>query len=221
MIKVSGVEKYYELQSGRRHYVFRDLNFEIPSGKNIGLIGKNGAGKSTLISLLSGSDTPTRGEICVEGQVSPPLGMQMGLLPKLSGRENAKFICRLKGDNEANLKERLRYISEFAELGSFFAEPVSSYSSGMRARLALAISMAYHYDYFLIDELTAVGDEAFKRRLDSTLKILRGTSCFVIVSHSMQTLKDWCDVGLYLKNGEAHYFGTIDAAISFYMQDLK
>jgi len=219
MIIAEGVEKYYRLDSGARHYVYRELNFRVPAQTNVGIIGRNGAGKSTLIRMMGGTDKPSKGSLTVQGRVAPPLGLRTALLLKLSGRENAKFICRIRGDDEARMQERLRYIQEFAELGKFFLQPVMTYSSGMRARLTLALSMAFHYDYYLIDELTAVGDEKFRLRVDQAFRSLRGISSIVLVSHSMQTLRDWCDSGLYIKDGSARYFDKIGDAINAYMSD--
>ena len=219
MIVAEGVEKYYRLDSGAKHYVYRNLNFSVPANTNVGIIGRNGVGKSTLIRMLGGADKPSKGTLTVQGHVAPPLGLRTSLLAKLSGRENAKFICRIRGDDEARMRERLRYIQEFAELDKFFFQPVRTYSSGMRARLTLALSMAFHYDYYLIDELTAVGDEKFRVRVDQAFRSLRGIASIVLVSHSMQTLRDWCDAGLYIRNGSAHYFDNIGDAISAYMSD--
>jgi capsular polysaccharide transport system ATP-binding protein len=165
VIGLDRVTKSYMTLVGRK-VVFRDLSFEIPSGMNVGLIGRNGAGKSTLMRLLGGADLPDSGKILTEGRVSWPVGLRGGLQTNLTGRENVKFVCRIQGIRRKGMQEKIRYVEEFAEIGAHFDLPVSTYSSGMRARLGFGMSMAFDFDYYLIDEVMAVGDASFKRKSD-------------------------------------------------------
>jgi len=221
MIRVESATKSYKLDIGGRHYVYRDLNLVLPDKLNVGVIGRNGAGKSTLLRLLSGSDLPDKGRVVATGSVSPPIGIVGGVMQQLSAYDNAKFICQLMGDHGANLQERLRYIEDFCELGEFYRRPIKTYSSGMRGRVGFAIAMAYDFDHFLFDEVGATGDAAFKKRFESVFKYRRGRSSIIMVSHTYAQLKQWCDVGLYVRDGQVLYFDDINKAIEAYQRDTK
>lgn len=221
IIRLQNVSKCYVRPDMTRHWIYRDLNLDLPARTNVGIVGRNGAGKSTLIRLLSGVETPDRGRVLVQGSVSPPVGLSSGFSPWLSGRENAKFVCRIHGDRGPQVAERLEYIKRFSELESFFEQPIKIYSSGMRARLAFAISMAFEYDCYLMDEITSVGDEKFKRRSNAAFEALRNRASIILVSHSMDTLRKWCDVGLYVRNGQVQYYDRVAQAIDAYLQDQK
>lgn len=221
MIRVEHVWKSYSLANGSRHQVFEDLSLTLPAKTNIGVVGRNGAGKSTLIRLLAGIERPERGRVVADGLVSPPLGLQSGITPNLTGRENARFVCRVKGDSPQTMARRIDYIQAFADVGNFFDEPLRNYSAGMRARVAFAISMAFDYDYYLIDELTSVGDEGFRHRADAAFDSKRERASIVLVSHSLASLRHWCQAGLYVKNGRVTYFDLIADAIKAYQRDNK
>lgn len=221
MITLEKVSKCYVRPDGSRHWVYRDLDLNLPAHRNIGIVGRNGSGKSTLIRLLSGVDTPDRGRVISRGSISPPVGLSSGFSPSIPGRENAKFVCRIRGDYGSVMRERLDFIRAFSELGDFFEQPVKTYSSGMRARLAFAISMAFDYDCYLLDEITSVGDEKFRVRADAAFKELRTRASIILVSHGMQTLRQLCDAGLYVRNGEVRYYDQISQAIDDYLQDQK
>lgn len=221
MITLDGVSKCYVRPDGSRYWVYRDVNLRLPARTNIGVVGRNGAGKSTLIRLLSGVDTPDRGRVISHANISPPVGLSSGFSSWLSGRENAKFVCRIRGDRGSVMKDRLAFMKEFSELGDFFEQPVMTYSSGMRARLAFAISMAFDYDCYLLDEITSVGDEKFRSRADAAFKDLISRASIILVSHSMATLRQWCQAGLYVRNGEILYYDQISQAIDAYLQDQK
>lgn len=221
MISLEGVWKSYLLPDGSRHQIYRDLWLKLPAKTNIGIVGRNGAGKTTLVRLISGVDKPDSGKVVTDGRISPPMGLAGGTSPWLSGRENAKFVCRIRGDSKDMMNQRLAFIHEFSELGKFFEQPVKTYSSGMRARLTFAISMAFEFDYYLMDELTSVGDEKFRRRADAAFHAKRASASIILVSHAMETLRQWCDVGIYVKRGEVQYFDRISHAIDAYLRDNK
>lgn len=221
MIQIDRITKSYPLQGLARYYVFRDLSLTLPSRTHVGIVGRNGAGKSTLMRLLGGTEIPERGSIQFDGTVSPPLGLSSGFATKLSGRDNAKFVCRINGDDSQVTQERVAFIHAFSELENFFENPVNTYSSGMRARLAFAISMAFDYDYYLIDELTAVGDQKFKQKARQTFADKRGRASVIMVSHNLKQLERDCEVGIYLKKGCAVYYDDIGQAISDYQKDQE
>ena len=221
MIKLEGVTKSYPLQGFARYYVFRDINMEIPARKHVGIIGRNGAGKSTLLRLIGGMELPEQGKISADGTISPPLGLSSGFAAQLSGRDNTRFVCRINGDDADAVAQRTAAIMEFSELGDFFDRPVVTYSSGMRARLAFAISMSFEYDYYLIDELTAVGDQKFRQKAQAAFAEKKGRSSIVMVSHNLDVLQRDCEVGIYMTNEGPVYYDRIADAVKDYRKDQQ
>lgn len=215
MISMNRVTKYYPTPKGRK-YVLRDASFSLPSRCNIGIIGRNGMGKSTLLRLLGGIDYANSGDIRIDGSVSWPLGLQGGVQGSLSGRDNARFVCRIFGENEREVERKIEFIHEFSELDDYFDMPVKTYSNGMRARLGFATSMAFDFDIYLLDEITAVGDRRFKEKSRDALQEKKDRANFIKVSHNMQELVQDCDVGLYLENGKVTVFEDIKEAVAVY-----
>lgn len=171
--------------------------------------------------LLGGMELPDTGRVTSDGLISPPLGLSSGFAAKIPGRDNARFICRINGDNDAAARERVEFIHQFSELGEFFDRPVETYSSGMRARLAFSISMSFQYDYYLIDELTAVGDEKFRAKAKATFAEKKGQASIIMASHNLQALGRDCQVGLYMSPQGPRYFEDIGEAIEAYKKDQK
>jgi capsular polysaccharide transport system ATP-binding protein len=215
MLQLQNVTKWYPTRNGRK-YVFRDLSFTFPEGANVGLIGRNGAGKSTLLSLVAGTDRPNEGRILTDKRISWPVGLASGLHGTLSGRENVQFVCRLYGATGAAMKERLAFVEEFAEIGEYFDLPISTYSSGMRARLAFGLSMAFDFDYYLIDEVMVVGDPQFKRKSHEVMTERLKRSNVVIVSHSMFYIRAYCNVVVVVDRGHTTVYNDIEAGIAAY-----
>jgi len=198
-----------------RDWVLKDLNFGIPTGVSVGLIGANGAGKSTLLRLIGGMDTPDRGEIHRLCRVSWPIGIGGGFQGSMTGRQNVKFVARVHG-NDSDIKQIIDYVEAFAEIGKAFDQPVKTYSSGMRARLAFGLSLAFDFDVYLSDEATSVGDAVFKEKAKKAFKDKIGQSSLIMVSHSESILKDLCQAGIWLKNGEAIWFDDVNEALTEY-----
>ncbi|HCN1427023.1 TPA: ABC transporter ATP-binding protein [Escherichia coli] len=198
MIKIENLTKSYRTPTGR-HYVFKDLNIEIPSGKSVAFIGRNGAGKSTLLRMIGGIDRPDSGKIITNKTISWPVGLAGGFQGSLTGRENVKFVARLYAKQE-ELKEKIEFVEEFAELGKYFDMPIKTYSSGMRSRLGFGLSMAFKFDYYIVDEVTAVGDARFKEKCAQLFKERHKESSFLMVSHSLNSLKEFCDVTIVFKD---------------------
>lgn len=171
MITIENVHKRYTTRRGVGDWVLRGVNMVIPTGRSVGLVGVNGAGKSTLLRIIGGADYPTRGRVRRYCRVSWPMA-NGGLEGTLTGRQNAKFVCRIHGfQNE--LPERIARIEEFAELGKAFDEPIQTYSSGMRSRLQFALSLAFDFDVYISDEVTAAGDAAFRKKRNRRSRIWR------------------------------------------------
>ena len=201
MIKIENLTKSYRTPTGR-HYVFKNLNIEIPSGKSVAFIGRNGAGKSTLLRMIGGIDRPDSGKIITNKTISWPVGLAGGFQGSLTGRENVKFVARLYAKQE-ELKEKIEFVEEFAELGKYFDMPIKTYSSGMRSRLGFGLSMAFKFDYYIVDEVTAVGDARFKEKCAQLFKERHKESSFLMVSHSLNSLKEFCDVAIVFKDDNA------------------
>jgi capsular polysaccharide transport system ATP-binding protein len=216
MIFLDNVTKFYPTGHGR-HYVFQDVTFEFPDGVNIGIIGRNGAGKTTLLRLLAGADMPSRGKIVRTGRISWPLGLTSAVQRSLSGVENARFACRIQGIPASEMEGKIAQIREFAELGKFFDLPVNTYSSGMKGRLNFAIAMAFDFDTYLIDELTATGDLSFNEKARTAFKLKRDAASFIKCSHNMHELLTECDSGVLLDRGKFTYFPKVEDAAKAYL----
>ncbi len=219
MILVNDVHKRYQTDHGPGKWVLQGINLTFPPKVNVGLIGRNGAGKSTLLRLIGGIDQPNKGSIERRCRVSWPMGFGGGLQPSLTGRQNAKFVCRIHG-HETDLNDRIEYIKAFSEIGDAFDEPIKTYSSGMKSRLQFAVSLAFDFDVYISDEVTASGDAAFKNKAASAFKKLADHSSLIMVSHGEGTLKQFCSAGIVLHSGKAHWFDDINDALKAYKESL-
>jgi capsular polysaccharide transport system ATP-binding protein len=215
VFELKNITKSYLTPKGRRH-VFRDLSLKIPAGKNIGLIGRNGAGKSTLMRLLGGADVPDSGTIVTDKSISWPVGLSGGFQGSMTGRENIKFVSRVYGAVGDAMRQKVSYVEDFAEIGSWIDEPVKTYSSGMRSRLAFGLSMAFDFDYYLIDEVMSVGDAQFKRKCADVFEERLQKSKVVLVSHSMPEIQKLCDVVLLVRDGGIEIYDDVAEGIKAY-----
>ncbi|MBS9715325.1 ABC transporter ATP-binding protein [Pseudohalocynthiibacter aestuariivivens] len=212
MIQFRNVTKFYQLK-GEKRTIVSNLSLTLEKGHSLGLLGRNGAGKSTLLKLISGSLAPDRGEILRKGRISWPLGFAGGFHPALTGIQNTRFVARIYG---VDTDELVAYVEEFAELGPFLKMPVSTYSSGMKARLAFGVSMGITFDYYLVDEITAVGDMEFKRKCQKVFENRLSGSDVIMVSHSPETIRKFCSVAAILEKGEVRYFDDVNEGIKIY-----
>ena len=216
MIKLDNLTKFYPLSNGDKHFVFREFTFTFPDDCSIGLIGRNGAGKSTLMRLLSGADIPNAGKVITDKKISWPVGLAGGFQHALSARDNVKFIARVYGYRGEALEEKVRYIEEFAEIGKYFDEPMNTYSSGMRSRIGFGLSMAFDFDYYLIDEAGAVGDAKFKQKSDAIYQEKLSNSKVIMVSHNMSEIEQWCDKVILVNCGTATVYDDVKEGIEMY-----
>jgi capsular polysaccharide transport system ATP-binding protein len=219
MIEILDVHKRYRTDHGMGKWVLSGINLTIPSNRSVGLIGANGAGKSTLLRLIGGIDMPTKGKVVRHSRTSWPLGLAGGLQSALTGRQNARFVCRIHG-HEKSIPEKLAFISDFAEIGDAFDEPIKTYSSGMQARLKFAMSMAFDFEVYLVDELTAVGDVAFKKKAQTAFKSLADHSSVIMVSHGEGILREFCESGIFLRDGRAYWFDKLEDALANYRESI-
>ncbi|OYV97550.1 MAG: ATP-binding protein [Acidobacteria bacterium 21-70-11] len=216
MLEMVDVCKRYPINHGRSERVILDhVNLRVERGEKWGILGRNGAGKSTMIRIVSGSDRPHSGRVIKDMSVSWPLAFGDAFQGSLTGRDNARLISRVYG---VDFQNTLNEVESFAELGSYLNEPVKTYSSGMRARLAFAISMAIEFDCFLIDEGMSVGDHRFARKCDIELFEKRGDRAMIIVAHQTDLIRDHCDYAAVLEGGKLTIFESVDAAILSYKE---
>jgi capsular polysaccharide transport system ATP-binding protein len=218
MILVENVHKRYKTEHGMGKWVLRGIDLSLPARVNVGLIGANGAGKSTLLRLIGGVDHPTQGRVVRRCRVSWPMG-QGGLEGTLSGRQNAKFVCRVHGRQD-DLADRLAFIRDFSGLGEAFDEPVATYSSGMRSRLQFALSLAFDFDVYISDEVTAAGDAAFRKKTADAFKNRVHRAGLIMTAHSASTLRQFCQSGIWIHDGKAHWFDRIDDALKAYEDSI-
>ena len=216
MIALDRVAKAYKTNTGRK-IVLKDASATFAAGCNVGILGVNGAGKSTLIRLLAGSELPDRGIIRRQARVSFPLGFGGTFHPALSGRENVAFVARIYG---AAVGKTVRFVDEFAELGAYFAMPVGTYSAGMQARLAFGTCLAIDFDVYLIDEITEIGDERFRRKCAAAFRERLRHSDIILTTHNSHTIRQYCDRAAILADGRLQLFDTVAGAFEHYRHML-
>lgn len=219
MIIVDNIYKSYKTNNGKTKNVLSDVSFTIPPKVSVALVGANGAGKSTLLRIIGGIEKPNKGSIQRHCRVSWPMGFGGGLQQTLTGRQNAKFVCRIHG-HEDDIPERLKYIQDFAGIGEAFDRPVKTYSAGMKSRLQFGLSLAFDFDVYISDEVTAVGDAAFKKKAAEAFKKVADHASILMVSHSESTLKQFCSAGIFIDQGKAHWFDQLDDALTAYKESM-
>ncbi|WP_165720770.1 ABC transporter ATP-binding protein [Bordetella trematum] len=218
MIELKNVTKSYLHHKAGRKFVFRNLSFRIPSGRNIALIGRNGAGKSTMMRLLCGLDMPDSGKVITDKRISWPVGLSGGFQGSLTARENVKFVCRVQGLHGEQVRSAVEYVKKFAEIGDYFDLPVKTYSSGMRGRVAFGLSLVFDFDYYLIDEAMSVGDAHFKAKASAALKERVERSKVILVTHGMSQVRQLCDYVLLLKDGGVVHYEDVEEGIAAYQE---
>lgn len=212
MITCQDIRKSYTAGHGR-HEVLKGINFTVNRGERVALLGRNGAGKSTLIKQIGGVELPDSGQIIRHMTNSWPIGFNGGFQGSLTGYDNARFIARIYGRSYAEMKD---FVEDFTELGGSLKMPVKTYSSGMRARLAFALSLAIEFDCYLIDEVILVGDQNFQRKCHYELFEKRADRAMIIASHDMHTIRDTCNRALLLRDGVGMCFERVEDAIRIY-----
>ena len=215
MIQLEELSKIYTL-NGRRKVVASNINITFPERTPIALLGRNGTGKSTLLRIISGAIKPTSGQVRSTGSISWPVGFGGIAHGELTGLQNTRFTARVYGVDSDQL---VNYVQDFADLGDHFFLPVRTYSSGMRSRLAFGISMGISFDTYLVDEVTSVGDAAFKQKSERVFQDRLTQSGAIVVSHALGFVQRICKHGAVLEQGKLTYFTNIDDAIKHH-QDM-
>jgi len=217
MIRLENVTKVFVL-NGRRKVVADNITAVFPSGTSVALLGRNGAGKSTLLQMIAGTADTTRGRITSTGSISWPVGFAGSFHPDLTGLQNVRFTGRIYG---ADTDELVDFVEDFADLGVHFRLPFRTYSAGMRSRLSFGLSMGIAFDTYLVDEVTAVGDAAFRDRSTALFKARMANAGAVVVSHSMGLVRQMCTAGAVLEQGHLTYYEDLDAAIDQHDRNMK
>lgn len=220
MIELKELTKSFVTPKGR-HYVFKDLNAILPENKSVALLGKNGAGKSTLLRIIGGIDFADSGQVITKKSISWPVALSGGFQGSLTARQNVRFVARLYVDTEEQVDYVVRFVEEFAEIGKYYDMPIKSYSSGMRSRIGFGLSMAFNFDYYLLDEAGAVGDASFRKKSQNLLNELKESSNLIMVSHDLKDLTQNCDVAFLVRDGKAEYFEDVQEAVEVYKAYAK
>lgn len=216
MIRLEGVTKSFAFRKARK-VVAEDVTLTFPTGVSVGLLGRNGAGKSTLLRMIAGTTEPDAGRVLIDGTISWPVGLAGCFHPDLSGAQNARFLARIYGVDTDDL---CAFVEDFAELGLHFQQPVRSYSAGMRARLGFGLSMGIRFDTYLVDEVTSVGDAAFRRKSEAVFQSRMAQSGAIVVTHSPEMMRRLCQAGVVLENGRLHYFDDVNDAIQVSLKTM-
>lgn len=212
MIRLEALSKVY-YTNGRRNLVADRLNAEFPTGASVGLLGRNGAGKSTLLRMIAGTALPTSGRVVSDGTISWPVGFAGSFHPDLTGAQNVRFVARIYG---VDTDELVDYVNDFAALGQKYHLPFGTYSSGMRSRLAMGCSMGIHFDTYLVDEVTSVGDAEFREKSQRVFTDRLSNSSAIVVSHAMPMIRRLCNMGAVLDRGDLTVFDDIEDAIAYH-----
>ncbi|MCI4660673.1 MAG: ABC transporter ATP-binding protein [Neomegalonema sp.] len=212
MIEFYNVTKAY-VSKQKVTVILNDATFVVPRGVNLGILGNNGAGKSTLLRMFSGVEKPDSGEIVRRARISWPIGFSGALSKTLSGEENVRLIARFYGRDPAEI---CAFVADFSELGDYFQMPINTYSSGMRARLAFAASLAIDFDIYLVDEVISTGDRSFREKCEAAFKMRSHYSTVIMVSHQTKTIEDMCDAVAVMHHGNLHFFDDVNDAKALY-----
>lgn len=217
MIRFENLTKTYRVGNGRK-VIVDDLTMTLPGARAIALLGRNGAGKSTLLQMIAGTIRADSGRILSDGTISWPVGFGGSFHRDLTGAQNVRFIARVYGVDTESLVD---FVDEFAELGKHYHMPIRSYSSGMRSRLAFGASMGVRFDTYLVDEVTAVGDQAFRRKSRAVFEDRMQRSGAILVSHEMQQIREFCDSAALLEGGQLVYYDDLEEAIAAHQAQMR
>ncbi len=216
MIRLENLTKIFVL-NGKRKVVADNITVDFPTGAAVGLLGRNGAGKSTLMQMIAGNMDPTSGRILSTGSISYPVGFAGSFHGELTGAQNTRFVARIYGvDTEALVD----FVEDFAELGHHFHQPFRTYSAGMRSRLSFGVSMGIPFDTYLVDEVTSVGDAAFREKSSAMFRERMRASGALFVSHSPAMVRQLCDMGAVLEDGRLTLYEDVDKAIAHHEKNM-
>jgi capsular polysaccharide transport system ATP-binding protein len=217
MIRLENVSKSFHLRGSVRS-IARNISITFPRDKSVGLLGRNGAGKSSLLRMISGAMSPDSGRIVVEGSLSWPVGFSGSFHRDLTGAQNTRFLARVYGVDTDELQD---FVLDFSELGKQFYQPIHTYSSGMKSRLSFGISMGIHFDMYLVDEVTAVGDASFQAKSEAVFADRMQSSGSIFISHSLPSIRRVCSAVATLENGVLTYFDDVQEGIEHHKEHMQ
>lgn len=224
-IEFEHVSKIYSLKSkdkknsnDKRFYALKDINFKIPKGEVVGILGTNGSGKSTMSVVLAGISQVDEGEIVVNGEQAL-IAINTGLNQQLTGLENIELKGALLGLTKKRIKEITDGVIEFAEIGDFLYQPVKKYSSGMKSRLGFSINLCLDPDILIVDEALSVGDKGFAQKcIDKMKELKKQGKTIVFISHSLPQVRDFCDTAMWIEGGMLKEYGEINEVCDHYAE---
>ncbi len=218
MIRFEGVSKSFVTMDGNRKVIADNINLTIPSGTSVALLGRNGAGKTTLLEIIGGRMAMDSGRIVTKGTISWPVGFAGSFNGDMTGVQNIRFIARVYGVDTDSLVD---FVADFADLGSHLYLPFKTYSSGMKSRLAFGISVGIPFDTYLVDEVTSVGDTAFRKKAQMMFDARMEVAGSIVVSHSEDQIRKMCKAGAVLEGGKLTYFKDIEDAIACHEANMQ
>ena len=217
MVRLENLTKAYRTR-GRLKYIVDRVSLDLPSNRSLALLGRNGAGKSTLLRIISGNLKPDSGTVTIDGTISWPVGYAGSFHGAMTGAQNTRFVARVYGVDTDELTD---FVQDFSELGDHFHMPIRTYSSGMKARLAFAVSVGIPFQTYIIDEVTSVGDAAFRQKSSAVMRERLKQSGAIVVSHNMRMVRDLCDCAAVLENGNLRFFDDVRDAIDVHEGNMK
>ena len=203
-------------KSFAQSHILQGIDLDVEQGEVVVILGPSGCGKSTLLRVIGGIDYADSGKVITNQTISWPVALSGGFQGSLTARQNVRFVARLYVNSHEEVEHVVNFVEEFAEIGKYFDMPMKSYSSGMRSRIGFGLSMAFNFDYYLLDEAGAVGDASFRKKSQALLDELKENSNIIMVSHDLKDLTRNCDVAFLVRDGKAEYFDNVQDAVEVY-----
>ena len=219
MIQLSNVTKSFTYKRDKV-IVLDKINLTLKKGESLALLGRNGAGKSTLLRILGGIDTPDSGEVETDCSISWLVGTSSGFQGSLTARENVTFVSKIYfGNDKIQLQKKIKAVKDFADIGLYFDRPINTYSKGMRARISFALSLAFDFDVYLLDEVTSAGDQRFRKNCAREIKNLRKKADVIVTTHNLNEYRD-LDKAVIIHDSHIIEFDNISEAIKMHKEIL-
>ena len=219
-LRTTLVNRFRGIKGYKKQEVLRDISFEVEKGDFYGIVGRNGSGKSTLLKIISEIYVPEKGSVTIDGKLVSFIELGVGFNPELTGRENVYMNGAMLGFSTAEIDAMYEDIVDFAELHEFMNQKLKNYSSGMQVRLAFSVAIKAQGDILILDEVLAVGDEAFQRKCnDYFMERKKSGKTTILVTHDMNAVKKYCNKAVLIENGLVKVVGNPDDVANQYSYD--